>query len=288
MRWLLVLCVACGGSLKLPATPQLELTSAGATPRELIRFAATTGTIERAELTLKLRSRTTFENTVLEEGRQDVDFPAVRVRGPMTVTEASPDGDAAITFVVEQSELLADVVDPAMRPAFVARTEALRGITTSWRRAPSGAITPIASSSKDEWRDLADGLAAAAIRFPDEPIGVGATWRISSTFQTGEVRGLRTVTYRLRDRDDDTVTIDAEVELQAGDQALSTEPHATRHLRSARGRGTFHGVVPLRGVIADAQTQESLALDVLITQRHLRVQSRVTIETIFSTKTVKP
>lgn len=283
MRWLLVLCVACGGSLKLPVTPQLELTAPGAAPREVIRFAATAGTSERAEITLKLRSRTTFENTVLEQGRQDVDFPAVRVRGPMTVTAASPDGDAAITFVVEESELLDDVVDPAMRPAFAARTEALRGITTSWRRAPTGAITPIASSSKDEWKDIAEGLAATAIRFPEGPIGIGATWRISSTFHSGEVRGLRVVTYHLRDRDGDSVTIDAETELQAGDQALSTEPNATRHLRSARGRGTFHGVVPLRGVIADAQAHDSLALDVLITQRRLRVQSTVTIETIFAT-----
>ncbi len=283
MRWALILSVACGSSLKLPATPQFELTSSGSEPREVLRYQATTNTTDLAELTLKLRSRTTFENTTLEEGRHDVDFPAVRVRGPMTVTEASPNGDAVITFVVDEVELLDDVVDPRVRTAVVARTEALRGIRTSWRRAPNGLIDPITTSAKDEWRDIAQGLAAASIRFPDEPVGIGATWRISSTFETGEVRGLRVVTYRLRDRADDAVTVDAEVELRAADQALSTEPNATRHLRSARGTGTFHGVVPLRGVIADAQAQESVELDVLITQRHLRVQSKVTIETIFST-----
>ena len=269
--------------MKLPATPHLELTSSGAEPREVIRFQATTNTTERAELTLKLRTRTTFENTVLEQGRTDVDFPAVRVGGPMTVTEASPNGDAAITFVIDEVELLDDVVDPRMRAAMVARTEALRGIQVSWRRAPDGAITPIAGSAKEEWQDIAEGLAAAAIRFPLEPIGIGATWRVSSTFQAGEVRGLRVVTYHLRDRDDATVTIDAETELRAGDQALSTEPNATKHLRSARGSGTLHGVVALHGVIAESQAQTRLELDVLITQRHLRVQSTVAIETIFST-----
>jgi hypothetical protein len=283
VRWPLALLVACGSSLKLPTTPQLELTSHGTVPREVIRFRATANTTERAELTLKVRSWTTFENTVLEQGHVDVDFPAVRVRGPMTVTEASPNGDAAISFVVDDAELLDDVVDPQLRAAIVARTEALRGIQASWRRAPDGSITPIASRSKEEWKDIGQWLADVAIRFPEQPIGIGATWRVSSAFQTGEVRGLRVVTYHLRDRDDASVTIDAETEMRAGDQVLSTEPNATRHLRSGRGTGTYHGVVSLRGVIADGQAHEYLELDVLITQRRLRVQSTMTIETIFST-----
>jgi hypothetical protein len=270
---------ACGGS-KGPVAPVVTLTQAGEEPWRVLRYTHVAGTTERVELRFKLRRETTFENTVMEQGRSDADFPTIEITGPITVADVAADGTARLVLRVETTTLLDDVVDPRLRSRFAARAAALRGTTFTWQRAPDGTTT--SAEVGGEASAIADAVTTSAVRFPDAPVGIGASWQITSTVVSDKIRWRRTTTYRVRDRSDSSVTIDADTELHADEQTVSAEPNATTVLESGSGRTSAHEVVPLGGIVGDGQADAHLEMDLMITRKQLRVRAAVKTDSVFS------
>lgn len=276
MRWLLVLLLcACGSTVRIPASPTLSIVDRGAEPRQLLRFAPIPGTTERAEVTIKQRLRTAYTNTVLEDGRTDVDQPSMRLIGPVVTENVSAAG-AKITFTIETAEVLDDVVDARARPQVEAAAKGMVGSAVVWRRAANGATEPIAVPAALGSELFGDPT------FPDEPVGIGASWRVTKAFTSSGVRFRAVMTYRLRDLMPSQVTLDLETDLVAPEQALSVEPNASVHLTSATGRGTGHAVIPLHSAIATSSVQWTVELNLKIVRGRLRVTSSQTLERVQS------
>ncbi len=276
-----LLAIACGGA-RPRAAPVVTVTQVGEEPWSVLRYAHVAGTTERVELQLKLRTQTLFENTVLEQGRRDVDFPTIQITGPMTITDVAPDGTARIVLTVEDATLLEDVVDPRQRSALKARAAALRGRVFTSKRAVDGSFVSIDGDAA-----VAEALTANNVRFPDSPVGVGASWQVTSTAISDGIRWRRTVTYRVRDRSETSVTIDADAELRADEQTLNSEPNATTVLKGGTGRGTSHAVIPLRGLAGEAQADHHLEAELLVTRRHVRVHATVKTDSILSIRSLR-
>lgn len=105
-----------------------------------------------------------------------------------------------------------DVPDPKARQTVEAEVAALRRTERRYRLTPSGI-------EADGTKDAAG--AGVDIRFPDAPIGMGAVWRVTSTYAIKGVKFNRTAIYHLRGLDDATATVDVE---QTIEQATTIKP----------------------------------------------------------------
>ena len=284
MRLLRVLClfvIACGGAAPR-AAPLVTVTQVGEEPWRVLRFTHVAGTTERVELRMKLRTHTLFENTVMEEGRRDVDFPTIQITGPLTITDVAPDGSARIVLTIQDATLLDDVVDPRQRSVLQSRAAALRARVFTVQRAPDGNVVTVGGGT-----ELDEALATSGVRFPDAPVGIGASWQVTSTVVSDGVRWRRATRYRLRDRSETSVIIDADTELHADEQTLNAEPNATTVVKRGAGRATSHAVVPLRGIAGEAQAESHTELDLLVTRKQLRVQATVKADSVFSIRSAR-
>lgn len=273
----LLVCVACGGATLAPVVPTFEIHDRGAEPRALLRYEHTANASDRYEATMKVRTTTKFENTVLEEGTSLLDLPAIVARGSMTVTQIAPDGAATIREQIDSTTVLEDVIDRRVRRELVRRTQHLAGTSYVWGRTPQGKLT-------GGTNELADAIRLSTPAFPDEPVGVGASWTVSSAYSASGIEWRRATTFTLRDRTNDTVTIDATTALVANDQVVQAEPNATTRLTSGVGNATVHMVIPLRGLVGETSGQESMTMNVLITRGRTRIKAQTTVETIMSSR----
>lgn len=275
MRFALLALVACGGA-PLPTTQSFTLLEPGAEPRSVVRYETEPGTARNA-FTYKQRTTTKYENTVMEEGRTDIDLPAIRAISFVTATGVSPAGDADLNIVVADAHVLDDVVDPRMRTVARRAAREMHGKRSQLTRASSGQLMNVEAPD-----GLEDVIRASALVFPHEPIGIGARWSRTTSIEVNKVRWYETTTFTLRDRTSDSVTIDVASEFRAGDQALHAEPNATTRLTGGTGRGSGHFVIPLRGLAVRGKADETRTMKVLITRGHTRIAAEITSELFLS------
>lgn len=97
--------------------------------------------------------------------------------------------------------------------------------------------------------NVAESMRASSVVFPDEPVGVGATWDVMSRMTISGIMWDRKTTYILRALDDSTASVDASVVMRASSQALRVEPNASTRLTSATASSSAELTVPLRGLV---------------------------------------
>ena len=179
--------VACGGSPNTPRVakpaPSIALLDPGAAPRQRLRYEPTLHVPERSETSLKLRAATTFTNTVLETGHRSADFPTARITERIEVTGFTAAGDALVSCEIEEAAVLDDVVDPAILAPSRTAIAAVKGLRSSWRRAPSGMLSEIvfdapnaSPSMRDQLFNISESIRESSAMFPDAAIPIG--WRI--------------------------------------------------------------------------------------------------------------
>ncbi len=282
-----VVLAACGGShaIDTKREPALVVLDAGAEPRQLLRFAPTVHVPERIETTYKVRAATAFTNTVLETGHRSADYPAVKVVERAEVTGIDANGDALVGSEIEDAQVLEDLIDPKLRDSLVAQASQLKGSHGSWRRSPAGTVAdviyraPQASPAlRKRLEDMSDMVQALAAPLPDVPVGVGASWVVTSRTTVSRVTWDRKATYRLRDLTGGTAVLDATIEMHAGSQALSVEPNATLRLTSGSASGTGELSISLGGVFATGDTRTTSEMNYTIVRGHQRITSTMQTE----------
>jgi hypothetical protein len=287
------LVTACGGPQKAAdgssSVPTVKVVNPGSEPRQQIRYQPKPQAPDRMEMTLKVRVSTAFTNTALETGHRAADSPSMKISARMMAVTVMPSGDALLTCVIEDVAVLDDMIDPAMRRPIESESSALEGSRGSWQLSPAGIISnvvfeaaPGAQPVRNPRWNLRDVLRDASAVFPDEPIGVGAIWKVTSTQSIAGVTWKRRATYRLRDLSGSIASIDANVEMQASSQPLSVEPNATTRLTSGTSRARADLVIRLDGLFATGTSQGSNGINLNIVRRRQRITTTMQTETIVS------
>ncbi|MGE0550200.1 MAG: hypothetical protein AB7O24_10115 [Kofleriaceae bacterium] len=293
----LVVLVACGGGrdVALVARPQavISIVEPGAEPRKELRYELTTHDRERFEMEIKLGMSAAFTNTVREEGQRSADVPTLRLTGYLQVTSVSPSGEAAISSVVDDVAVLNDSIDPTLRSRTQAETAALKGLRTSWRMDPLGRTSEIAVETPHASRHMSDRLSSFvdsirpdSVVFPEQEVGVGATWQVVSKITWSKVIWTRTVKYRLTAMTDTSVTVFTEMVTRASSQALSVEPNASTVLRSGTANMTGDLLLRRHAVMGTGRAQGSTEMNFQIVRDHVRTTSTVRSEIVMRTKSV--
>lgn len=299
MRGLLacaVLAIAgCGGaqSPSTSASPAIVVEQVGAEPWHVLRYTLAPGFQQRFELTLKVRAATTLTNTVLEDDKRNLDFPGLVLHMLAKVTSVTPAGDASLTYEIENANVLEDVIDPSLRSIAEREATAIRGARSTATLSANGALSNLhadsgaRSQSSQRWlTELEVALGNGDVVFPDAPIGVGATWTVTSHPTRRDVHWTRVATYTLRARTETTVDLEATIEMTAGSQALRTEPNASIRLTSARTTSTVHATLPLTKIAGESSSEATAELSYLIVRRHERLSSTTRIQSITSTRSL--
>jgi hypothetical protein len=271
----IVALAACGGATPRPAA--LTVTEAGAEPRQPLRYAPVLRAVERAEVRIKSRLSAATTNTVLDTSKVAADAPTIRLVIRSEVTELGVNGDALIGYEIEDTGVLADVVDPAAYRVLEPEVAALKGVRGSWRRSATGQMTEARIDLVSAKLAL-DSIQQAGAVFPAAAIGVGAVWRSTGEVTISGVRWQRTITYRLKDLVDDVATLEVTAALRASSQALSVEPNASQRLTSGAMDVTGVLVGPLHGIIASGDLRETSELNLLIVRGRVRAASTVRTE----------
>ena len=280
----LLFVVACGSNTPHVATPaMITVLDPGAEPRQVLRYEPTLHVPERAEMTLKTRVTNRFTNTVLETGQRSIDNPSIRLVQRFDAVETTPTGETVMRFEIEDATVLDDVVDPALRALAAARSAKMKGLRGSWHLAPSGKATELVLQTPDaEHRSDLSPMRESSVVFPDVPVGIGATWQVTSHESIGGVTWDRKATYRLRGLADSTASIDADIAMHASSQALSTEPNATTTLTSATMNIAAQLTIPLHKLVTTSSAQGTSESNFSIVRGHLRITSTMQIEMLSS------
>lgn len=293
MRSVLVAVVAvltaCGGATRYAASPPvIAVIEPGGEPRRLVRYAAPALHVpERIEIRLKVRSSVATTNTVLENGRTDVDAPTIRLVVRLEATGATPAGGTRISYEIEEASVLGDLVDPRMRGVLEPEVAALKGVRATWERDPAGVVSQVVLDPATLERANRAGLAGvpdaalqSVVRFPDVPIGTGAIWRTDYDESFGGIHWHTTFTSRVKEISATHVTVELSGVMRAPSQPISVEPNATVRLTSADRSGNQLWVIPLDRLAASGELRERAELNVLVVRGRVRSSATLILERI--------
>jgi hypothetical protein len=282
-------CSTRGERVAKPA-PIVVVLEPGAEPRQRLRYEPTPGLSEEVEASTKLRITNTFTNTVLETGQRSADYPTTVIRGRLQVTGRSPEGDALLSFAVEDVRTLGDVVDPRVRQQVDAELQRLRGAHASFRLLPTGELADVKLDIRNTPQERVSRLASSFdemfVRFPQADIGIGGTWQIETHATISGVKWTKKATYTLRELTDGQATVDVSIAMRAASQALRVEPNATTTLESGEGSTSGQAFVPRHGLVTSGSSQTTTEASFLIVRRHLRISSTVRTETLSAVKRI--
>lgn len=288
------LVAGCGGSQHTSGVlvePTIKVLDAGAEPRQHLHYELTPHVPERVELTFRLRVDGAYTNTVSGTGHRSAEFPTIKSTVRIEVAALDADGIATVNSIVEDVAVLDGVVDPTIHRMVDVEVKAMKGWQGSWRMAPSGRISDVAASApngpaRSRLVNVADTMRGNAVMFPDQAVGVGASWQATSRYVLSGVTWDKTTTYRLKALTDSSATVDAETSMRADPQALRVEPNASTRLTSATANATAELVVPLRSLVATATSRGTSEMNLLFVWGRSRLTSSVQTENISSSRPI--
>jgi hypothetical protein len=187
------------------AGPQLELLDAGNEPRTALRYKFTPGKTER----VKVINGTTL---VLEVGGQKVPsakMPDIELTTALKVLSLTPDGGAKRELSVERVELAeTGALDDSIRDQLMTALEAIKGVKgrdaiDSRGRLKSVKIDagPQAGSQITQLLDqMQQSFAQMGAPFPEEAIGVGARWTVTTVIEQQGMKVQQVATYELTEQ----------------------------------------------------------------------------------------
>lgn len=273
-------------------SPTVELLEAGAEPRAALRFKLTEGAQFRATVT----SRFGIEVEVDGEPAQAPSIPPLLFDMATTVNTVASNGDIEAGFVLEDFRVGDGATLPAEAQASLDRLSGITGtftVTSLGESKDSQINIPpgLDETAKAQLESVSSQFAALTVPFPEEPVGVGGSWKVSTSTTLNDVQTDLAYTYTLRERTGDRYQLDVSYEQTAPDQDVDLPglpAGSTTHVDgvSISGSGTTEGdltsffpaVSTVRGngtidmTVDDGQTTGSLRqiLDITIDLRSTR------------------
>jgi hypothetical protein len=248
------------------AAPSVELLEPGAEPRETLRFRLTEGAQFRATMTTQMAIGIEIDGEQMPAST----VPPMLADMTTTVHQVAPDGDVDYTFTMENFRVGdGTILSPEAQRSF----DQLSGVTGQAAMTATGEHTNIDldippdldPQMRSSLEGISSQLAKVTVRFPTEPVGIGARWRTRSSAELNGLRTDVTSTYTLRERNGDRYLTGVSYEQSAPDQdaALPGLPPGVRaHVdgMAISGSGEMEGslsmVFPLTSTMHGSGTMD--------------------------------
>lgn len=275
--------VACTPVRKPTDEPALTVVEPGTEPRRPLRYVP--GAITHAASTSQSIADATITNTTLDTIKQHLEFPLIRRQ--LSIGVVAQQGELERTARVDEVGISADGDrDPTFRASFQVDVEKERGTTTTTRFTPTGVVTNATQDHPPPALMIRELLTLTAqddiVRLPDQAVGVGAVWRITSHPRLQGVQWHSIETVRLTAMIDEELTLETEAVLTGPPQDLVVQPSSTSKLSRGAVRTTKKLTVSLRGLARTVYGESSAELDVVVWNHGLKVASSTTVKTVYT------
>jgi len=230
-------------------TATIELLDPGAEPRAPLRYKYTAGSVERGTMEMSV--------SLLREANGQyvpmVAMPPTRMTMELRVTDVGPDGTAKVEMATRSAEAAVDQAtgigpnDMNNALATVSRlggwfTMDTRGRTTAAEavlRPSTGAQATAPGADKALTQAINNQLPMEASMFPEEPVGKGARWRVTTSSPIATLDTTTASEYTLLARQGNRIELDMKMGLIASGNSPDGGFIATG------GAATGHAVIDL-------------------------------------------
>jgi hypothetical protein len=226
--------------------PTVKVVDAGAAPRKALRYKFKAGTTEYVEMDMKM----SMGMAMGAKAAPRTDLPTVRTLMRIEAKELTPEGDLRCAFSADKVDVLKDVqVDPKLRGAVEKEMAGVVGMHGRARISPRGVATetefdlaPGASETvKGQMDTMRDAIRQMYIPFPEEEVGKGAKWDVTSRIPLGGALIDSKMAYTLTKLEADRAEADIAITMTAPPnqpmQIGALPPGATATLDGVSGTG---------------------------------------------------
>jgi len=235
--------------------PVVKLIDAGQEPRAPMRLAIASDQKEVMAMTMKM--------AMAMDGVQKLPhtrLPAMVMNMGLAVTEVNAHGDFRYDFTLDAVDVVAGDSPPAMVEALRTALGAMKGITGHSRLTSRAEVCEASVKVPDavppQLKQTMDGLqqsmAQISVPFPEEPVGVGARWEVSTRLANQGVDLNQTTTYEIVERTPTTVKVATKITQRAAPQKMNPPglpPGAVVNLESLDSSGSGTTVFDLTRVV---------------------------------------
>lgn len=245
------------------AAPQLELLTAGTEPRQELRLKPQVNSKQLMTMTMNMDVATTLAGQAMPK----IKTPATVMKMEFLVTQVDANGDIHSKFTYTDGDVVADAsVAPEILESVRAGIKKMVGlngtlITDNRGQVKSSKITlpeNVDPLSKNFLEQLSNSLNQMSSPMPEEAVGIGAKWRISSQLKIGAININQSAVYELVSLKDNIATLNITMEQQANSQELALpgipEGSASVSLKSLTSQGQGQMTLPLNSIMPTRST----------------------------------
>ncbi len=242
---------------------QLELLTAGTEPRQELRLKPQANTKQLMTITMNMDIATTFSGRAMPK----IKTPANVMKMEILVTQVDANGDIHSKFTYTEGDVIADTsVAPEILESVRSSIKKMVGlsgtlITDNRGQIKTSSITlpeGIDPMTKPFLEQLSTSLEQMSSPMPQEAIGIGAKWRVSSKLKIGSINMNQSAVYELVSLKDNVATLNFTVEQQANAQELTLPGiptgSATISLKTLTSQGQGQMTLPLYSVMPTRST----------------------------------
>jgi|SRR4028118_838977 hypothetical protein len=246
-----------------PAVPnRLELLTTGAEPRQELRFKPRVN----AKQTMTMTMNMDITGSLAGQAMPKVKVPASVMKMDVLVTQVDANGDIHSKFSYTDADVVADPsVPPEMFNAMQSALQKMVGLSGSSITDNRGQIKsanfvlPEGSDplTKQLLEQLSNSLDQFSSPVPQEAVGIGAKWRVSSSLKPGGINLTQRAVYELVSLKDNVATFNISFEQQANAQELplpGAPSGLTVSLKSLTAQGQGQMTVPLDAAVPTRTT----------------------------------
>lgn len=212
---------------------QIDLLQPGEGEMATVRLHPKAGTSESMQITLDMDMKMDMGGM----GQMPTDLPPLVMTLDATVDKVEPNGDIHYTYTLKDMKIAeGGEVEPMLRAALEKQLPTLEGAKGTHVVSATGVVKksdfkPPAGAAEQQLTNMQKGMNHASAAFPDEPIGIGARWRVTQPVHDNGLSLEQTVVYTLKERSGDKVVLtteliqkpaaDAKIEVQGANAELA-------------------------------------------------------------------
>jgi hypothetical protein len=266
---------------KLGSAPLLKLLDAGAEPREKITYAFTKGATQKVEIVLDIGVKLTAAGQNVPAGN----MPRMTMLMELTAGDKNDAGDVLVTGKLVKLGLEPEGADQKqIADALKTELDSIKGLPLSYFVTPRGRThdlkmdaSKFGTGAEQVMQGMTQSMASMVTQFPDEAIGLGASWQVVSRISSAGADILQYETYTLDKRESSKLGLSVSIaQLAATDKVgvPGMPGGASATLTSFRSVGSGDREADTKKLAAEKGTMKmNSAIDLSVSQPGQETQS---------------
>ena len=206
-------------------TTTVKLLDPGAEPRTPLRYQYRAG--EKQRMVIELKMAMAMQSAAMQQ--PETQMPVTRMTMAIDCKEVTADGDLRYEFLLEEIEVLPAIgADSTMVARMQQQMSAMEGMSGSAVVTPRGVArnvdvkvpAGVDAQAKQFLDNMKQSMSQMSAPLPEEPVGKGASWRVTMPIVTPMVALTQVATYTLTDIQGEKVAFGVTIEQSAAPQQV--------------------------------------------------------------------